>query len=108
MAKFHIALGSTVDAAWTDHIAISADAGVTWAAIKKDNITSINPVRTTNAGTANNPGQPQRDSERVVIRMATGPDVSFDIKDVANQPTWSVGGVVALRTAVDTITTWTA
>lgn len=104
----HISEGATVNASWTDQIAISADSGATWSTFENASIIAVLQKRMTNVNAANNPGQPQKDSERIILRFADGTSYSFDIKEVANQPTWNVGGPAALATAHSTITIWVA
>lgn len=99
--------GVTVNAAWTDvKIAYSVDGGNNWTTIRHDNISSIGPLRTTNAKTAVNSNGGHQHRDAIVVKMADGTHFSFDVKDVSNQPTWSVGGEVGLQAAVTAINGW--
>jgi len=107
MATLHIDKGTNVDAGWVGKIAVSADAGVSWTTINNSVVDRIGPVRILNAVNESNPGG-HPVSERVHIHMNDGSQFDFDIKEVANQAAWNVGGVAALNTAVDDLSTWTS
>lgn len=102
----HIDLGTNVDAGWVNQIAVSHN-GTDWSTIHKDNIASIGRVRIANVQSVDR-GAPHQDLEKVHITKTDNTKFSFDIKDVQNQATWSVGGNAALNTAIDDLSTWTA
>ena len=102
----NVVLATTINPLWLSQILMSADGGATWgSSIKGQAVSSVNQVRTKNTNTVANPTMPEH-SERIIINMVDGSHISFDVKDVLNQPTWNVGGVAGLAAAHADITTW--
>ena len=102
----YIDLGTNVDAGWVDQIAVSHN-GTDWSTIHKSEISSISRVRIANVGNVDQ-GAPHQDLEKVHVTKTDNTKFSFDIKDIDNQPAWSVGGNAALNVAVDDLSTWVA
>lgn len=105
--EHHIDLGSNVVAAWTNHIAVSVDGGVSWDTVHKTHVTSITQRRHVDGKNQFNAGTPQKTHERISIHLSDGREISFDVKDVANQSSWNVGGPAGLAAAVSDLATWT-
>jgi hypothetical protein len=105
--KLHIQKGTTVNAAWTDvKIAYSVDGGNNWTTIKRDQVVSVGSVRTKNSKTGSGSGGSYTHRDAIVVNLADRTKFSFDVKDVANQPTWNPGGVAGLQAAVTAMNGW--
>jgi len=103
----HIANGSTVNAGWTKHIAISND-GVNWNAIHKENLLVSQRQVNTSKGRYNSTEFVKnghwivtiKDNEENII-------LSFDPNtDIANQAGWTGNTAAKAQTAVLDITVW--
>lgn len=105
LMALHIDLGSNVVAGWTNQIALSVNGGVSWNTFAIGEVKSVSQRRIVDGHNPFNSGNPQVTHERIRIKMGDC-DIDFDVKDVANQPTWSVGGVAGLNAAVSDIATW--
>lgn len=105
--SLHISQGTTVNASWTDQIAISHDGGSTWSTLKKEQVKTIGQTRIPNARNESNPGSHQ-DLERIHIHLTDEQDFNFDVKDVDNQGTWNVGGTAGLAAAHADLSNWLA
>jgi hypothetical protein len=103
----HIALATIVDASWTGQIAISKDGGATWDTIHKNSITSISRQRVKDGVKAATSGTPLW-SERIRVKSRETILLEFDVKDVANQSGWNVGGIAGMSAAHNDLADWIA
>jgi len=104
--QFYISNGVDVNAGWAAHIAVSVD-GNKWETIPKEGL-KVSPV--TSKGNTSSPLRNKEKKCRIEITR-TGEDfpvVSFDVENVANQPTWLAGAtnIDKCMLAVADITTW--
>ena len=115
MAKdiLYINDGVAINAAWTNHIAISGD-GVNWDTINKLDL-SVGKLALSLNKTAPN-SYPERNKESgfvIVVKRSDseGPLLKFNPEKVLSQPTWSTSGTATslssgANTAIADIATW--
>jgi len=107
MAKIYISNGTTVNAGWTKHLAVSPD-GVNWNAIPKEGkVVSVTRIEL-NPNSVNNALTKGKDSySEITIKDNTDMHaLKFNPNDVVNQATWLGNTPAKAQIAVDDITTW--
>lgn len=103
--RLFVVQGTSVNAAWINRVAFGTSSTGPWNTIHKDAVETVGQTRVT--GTQNESARAQPfPVEKIHIKLKSGADQSFDIKEVANQVGWNVGGAVALAQAHSDIEAW--